>query len=98
MKLTMKTKSFSHSIRQSALAGAMALLVAGTAQAADPVKVGVMLPYTGTYGALGEAITNGMQLAIEENGDKLGGRDVEYVTVDSEANPGKAPAKHEPLN
>ncbi|NVJ93284.1 MAG: ABC transporter substrate-binding protein [Methylocystaceae bacterium] len=87
----MKTKSFSHSIRQSALAGAMALLVAGTAQAADPVKVGVMLPYTGTYGALGEAITNGMQLAIEENGDKLGGRDVEYVTVDSEANPGKAP-------
>lgn len=91
MKLTMKTKSFSHSIRQSALAGAMALLVAGTAQAADPVKVGVMLPYTGTYGALGEAITNGMQLAIEENGDKLGGRDVEYVTVDSEANPGKAP-------
>jgi len=55
------------------------------------VKVGIMLPYTGTYAALGNAITNAMKMAIEERGGKLGGRDIEYVVVDSEANPGKAP-------
>ncbi len=57
----------------------------------EPVKVGVLLPYTGTYAELGEAITNGMKLAIEVHGGQLGGRDVEYVIVDSEANPGRAP-------
>ncbi|HEX5512790.1 MAG TPA: ABC transporter substrate-binding protein [Gammaproteobacteria bacterium] len=60
------------------------------AQQNTPVKIGVLLPYTGTYAALGEAITNGMKLAIEQQGGKLGGRDVEYVIVDSEADPGKA--------
>lgn len=60
------------------------------AQQSGPVKIGVLLPYTGTYAALGEAITNGMKMAIDEHGGKLGGRAVEYVIVDSEADPGKA--------
>jgi branched-chain amino acid transport system substrate-binding protein len=70
--------------------GALALFSTAT-NAAEPVKLGLMLPYTGTYAALGEAITNGLKLAIEQAGNSLGGRDVEYVVVDSEANPGKAP-------
>ena len=69
---------------------ALTLALVGNAQAADPVKVGLLLPYTGTYAALGEAITNGMKMAIEQQGGQLGGRAVEYVSVDSEANPGKA--------
>lgn len=60
------------------------------AQQGGPVKIGVLLPYTGTYAALGEAITNGMKMAIDQHGGKLGGRAVEYVVVDSEADPGKA--------
>ena len=55
------------------------------------LKVGLMLPYTGTYAALGNAITNGFKLAIEENGGKLGGREIEYFTVDDESDPAKAP-------
>ncbi|MDO8608742.1 MAG: ABC transporter substrate-binding protein [Phaeospirillum sp.] len=55
------------------------------------VKIGFLLPYSGTYAALGEAITNGFKLAIEERGAKLGGRDIQYVAVDSEANPAKGP-------
>ena len=55
------------------------------------VKVGVMLPYSGTYAGLGEAITNGMKMAIAEKGGKLGGRDVEFVAVDDESDPAKAP-------
>ena len=69
-----------------ALAGAFAL-AAGPAFAQGKVKVGFMLPYTGTYAALGNAITNGFKLAVAENGGKLGGRDIEYFTVDDESDP-----------
>lgn len=67
------------------------LAITGVAHAEEPVKLGLMLPYSGTYAALGEAITNGLKLAIEQQGGQLGGRDVEYVELDSEANPSKAP-------
>lgn len=55
-----------------------------------PVKVGFMLPYTGTYAALGKNIDNAFRQYIAEHGDKLGGRPVEYVTVDDQAEPAKA--------
>ena len=55
------------------------------------IRVGLMLPYTGTYASHGNAITNGFKLAVAENGGKLGGREVEYFTVDDESNPAKGP-------
>ena len=55
------------------------------------VKLGLMLPYTGTYAQLGEAITAGLKLAVLEAGEKLGGREVEYAVVDDESEPAKAP-------
>jgi branched-chain amino acid transport system substrate-binding protein len=55
------------------------------------LKLGLMLPYTGTYAQLGEAITDGLKLAIAEAGGKLGGRDVEFAVVDDESEPAKAP-------
>ncbi|MEK9723714.1 MAG: ABC transporter substrate-binding protein [Rhodospirillaceae bacterium] len=54
------------------------------------VKIGTLLPYSGTYTRLGEAITNAMELAFAQAGGKLGGRDIELVKVDSEAKPPKA--------
>ncbi|MBP8007198.1 MAG: ABC transporter permease, partial [Burkholderiales bacterium] len=75
------TKQSARGLR--ALAAAVALAFAASpALAQDKVKVGFMLPYTGTFAALGNAITNGFKLAITEQGGKLGGRDIEYVTVD----------------
>jgi branched-chain amino acid transport system substrate-binding protein len=56
------------------------------------VKVGIMLPYTGTYAALGKNIDDAFRLAISEKGGKLGGREIEYVVVDDEADPPKGPA------
>jgi branched-chain amino acid transport system substrate-binding protein len=38
------------------------------------VRVGFMLPYTGTFAQLGVAIENGFRMAIDEQGGKLGGR------------------------
>ena len=78
----------------AAIAGATAvgtLAPFGLAHAADKIKVGLMLPYTGTFTALGNAITNGFKLAVEERGGKLGGREIEYFVVDDESNPAKAP-------
>lgn len=54
------------------------------------VKVGILLPYSGTYARLGDAITNGLKLRIAEGGDKIAGHAVEYVELDSEAAPPKA--------
>ena len=70
-----------------------ALLLASPAQSQQQgkLKVGLMLPYTGTYAALGNAITNGFKLAIEENGGKVAGREIEYFVVDDESDPAKAP-------
>ncbi|WP_455231276.1 ABC transporter substrate-binding protein [Geopseudomonas aromaticivorans] len=73
-----------------ALALALTSALTGGVQAADPIKVGLLLPYTGTYAATGEATTNGLKLAIEQQGSTLGGREVEFVVVDSEADPAKA--------
>lgn len=77
--------------RALACAAAAAMLMPH-AQAQQPkLKVGLMLPYTGTYASLGNAITNGFKLAVAEQGGKLGGREIEYFTVDDESDPAKAP-------
>jgi branched-chain amino acid transport system substrate-binding protein len=53
------------------------------------VRVGLMLPYTGTFAQLGVAIENGVRMAIDEKGGKLGGRDIEWFKVDDESEPSK---------
>ena len=60
------------------------------AQNTAKLKVGLMLPYTGTFAALGTAIENGFRLHVTEQGGKLGGREVEFVKVDDESDPAKA--------
>ena len=73
----------------AAVAGVAGLPKFAFAQGAK-IRVGLMLPYTGTYAQLGVAITNGFKLAVTENGGKLGGREIEYFTVDDESDPSKA--------
>jgi len=55
----------------------------------DKLRVGFMLPYTGTFAQLGLAIENGFRMALNEQGGKLGGREVEFFKVDDESNPAK---------
>ena len=54
------------------------------------LKVGLMLPATGTFAALGTAIENGFRLYVIEQGGKLAGREIEFVKVDDESDPSKA--------
>ena len=60
------------------------------AQSQPPLKVGMMLPYSGTFAALGNAIDNGFQLYVKEQGGKIAGREITYVKVDDESEPSKA--------
>jgi len=70
---------------------AAALVTTGPALAQGAkLKVGLMLPYTGTYAALGVAIENGFRQYVAEQGGKLGGREIEFFKVDDESDPAKA--------
>jgi branched-chain amino acid transport system substrate-binding protein len=72
-------------------AASTAVLLSAPAVAQSPkLKVGLMLPYTGTFAALGVAIENGFRLYVNESGGKLGGREIEFVKVDDESDPAKA--------
>ena len=79
-------------MRTTLLATALvsALTPAAFAQSAPKLKVGLMLPATGTFAALGTAIENGFKLYVTEQGGKLSGREVEFVKVDDESEPSKA--------
>lgn len=78
--------------RSAALVGAAStgLLLPQIARAqSGKVRVGLMLPYTGTFAQLGVAIENGVRMAINEKGGKLGGREIEWFKVDDESEPSK---------
>ncbi|MGA0795362.1 MAG: ABC transporter substrate-binding protein [Quisquiliibacterium sp.] len=84
----MKKSMFRLAAVGAALAAAMA--TTGASAAEGKLKVGLMLPATGTFAALGTAIENGFKLYVQEQGGKLGGREIEYVKVDDESSPPKA--------
>jgi branched-chain amino acid transport system substrate-binding protein len=76
----------------SALGGAAALTASAVPSGwaiaqAKPLKVGLMLPYSGTYAKLGENITYAIELHVAEKGGTLGGRAIEFVKLDDESKP-----------
>ena len=62
--------------------------------AADPIKIGLVTALSGQSAQAGEAITRGLAIAIDEinaKGGVLGGRKIELVRRDDEANPRQGP-------
>lgn len=59
----------------------------GAEGGSEPIKVGVVLPYSGVYAQLGEDITDGMKVYFEDQNNEIAGRPVELVTEDEEADP-----------
>lgn len=79
--------------RRHVLSGAAALTAAtaiptrwAIAQA-KPLKVGLMLPYSGTFAKLGDNITFAVELLVAEKGGKLGGREIQFIKLDDESKP-----------
>jgi branched-chain amino acid transport system substrate-binding protein len=54
-----------------------------------PLKVGLLLPYSGTYAQLGEAITRAIELYVKQKGGTLAGRQITFVKLDDESAPPK---------
>src|SRR5215510_11021379 len=52
-----------------------------------PLKVGLVLPYTGAYAVLGESITQGMELVFARENWTVAGRKVEMIKEDDEMKP-----------
>lgn len=81
--------------RRTFLSLAFAVLgpsLTGGAQAAEPIKIGLITALSGQSALAGESLTRGIQVAIDEinaKGGLLGGRPVQLVRRDDEANPAK---------
>jgi len=65
------------------------LLCARNAPAAEqpPVKVGILLPYTGVNALAAKLTNDGVELYFDEIGRKAGGRVIQLVKEDTELNP-----------
>ncbi|MFF4447714.1 ABC transporter substrate-binding protein [Streptomyces sp. NPDC001502] len=60
-----------------------------------PVKIGLLVPQSGTYKALGDDMKQGFELYLRQHGGRLGGREVQIVIADEgeTADSGKAAAE-----
>jgi branched-chain amino acid transport system substrate-binding protein len=70
-------------------AAAAAILVAAPVVAADPVKIGLITTLSGPGGYLGEDARDAFQLAIEQEGGKLGGAEIKLLVEDDGFKPGQ---------
>jgi len=52
-----------------------------------PIKIGVVLPYTGVYAVLGESITQAMELVFARENWTVAGRKLEMIKEDDEMKP-----------
>jgi branched-chain amino acid transport system substrate-binding protein len=51
------------------------------------LKVGFLVPKSGVYASIGTDVERGMKLYLQQHDNKLGGRDVDLVTVDEGSSP-----------
>jgi len=67
-----------------------AIFFTASAALAEPVKIGMITTLSGGGSGLGIAVRDGFQLAIDQEGGKLGGYPVELMIQDDARKPGKA--------
>src|SRR5258707_8559262 len=78
-----------HSIvrRRALLAGIAAVALLGAlpsppAAAADPFKIGLILPLTGPFASTGRQIEAACRLYMDQHGDTVAGRKIELIVRD----------------
>src|SRR5206468_2515921 len=75
---------------------ALALILATSAVAAvdrGPIRIGMLVPQTGPLAANGREMENGFRLYLEEQGQRIGGREIKLFVEDTEAKPATALTK-----
>ncbi len=82
----------------NAVAGVMSvMLMAAPAQAADPIKIGVLLPRSGVFGGLGKDQSLALEMGFDDFGREVAGRPIELVAADTESKPGAGLAQAKKL-
>jgi branched-chain amino acid transport system substrate-binding protein len=67
---------------QGSAAAAAAALMPFTARAADPIKVGLILPLTGPFASTGRQVEAAARLYFARNGDTVNGQKIELLVRD----------------
>lgn len=62
--------------------GTLAMIAAGPLAAAEPLKIGLVLPMSGPFAGYGKQIEGGVRLYLQEHGDSFSGRKVELIVKD----------------
>jgi len=83
---TMDLKKLAATAATVALAATSALTPL-CATAADPIKIGLILPMTGPFSYMGRQVGAGVSLYLAEHGDTVAGRKVEIVLKDDAGQP-----------
>lgn len=60
----------------------IAALTLGSAEAQDTVKIGMVMPMTGTLAAAGKQVVAGARLYMAEHGNAVAGKHIELIVRD----------------
>jgi branched-chain amino acid transport system substrate-binding protein len=73
--------------RLAILAAGATALALSPAAAQEPIKIGALLSMSGTFASPSKDMHEGMLLALEHRGNKMGGRSVELILRDDQGKP-----------
>jgi branched-chain amino acid transport system substrate-binding protein len=68
---------------RSLLLGVVAVGLAALVHAAEPIKVGLLTPYSGPFADMGRLIDAGVKAYVKAHGDTVAGRKIEVITRDT---------------
>lgn len=69
-------------ITRTLAALSLGLAAASISQAAEPLRIGLVLPMSGPFSSYGQNIENGIKLYLQEHGDTFAGRKVQVILKD----------------
>lgn len=61
----------------------LGMAFAALAQAQQPIKIGIILPYTGQFADGATQLDNAIKLYVKQNGDTVAGRKLEFIRKDT---------------
>ena len=68
---------------RSLLLGVVAAGLSTLVQAAEPIKIGLLTPYSGPFADMGRLIDAGVKAYVKAHGDTVAGRKIEVITRDT---------------
>ena len=69
--------------RSAAIFGALAFSIASFAGAQQPVKIGLIMPYSGQFADTATQMDNAIKLYVKQKGDTVAGRKIEFIRKDT---------------